>query len=110
MSSNGAPRSVPATAKLPLAKRMSTSAASSASAAMGVPLAMILGGAPDRGAAHIGRPRAAVPAADRDPVGVALHQPDALVGDAEAVGQDLRKGRFVALPDRLSAGDQGDSA
>ena len=47
-----------------------------------------------------------MPATDRDPVGVALHQPDALVWDAEAIGQDLRKRRLVALPDGLGAGDQ----
>jgi hypothetical protein len=37
---------------------------------------------PDRGATHIRRARAAVPAADRDPVGVALNEPDPLVRDA----------------------------
>ena len=61
---------------------------------------------PDRGPAHIGRPRAAVAAAQRDPVGVALDEPDALVRDTEAVGEDLREGRLVALPDGLRAGDQ----
>jgi hypothetical protein len=47
-----------------------------------------------------------VAAALRDAVGVALHQPDALVVDAEPIGQDLRKSSLVALADRLRAGDQ----
>ena len=38
-------------------------------------------------------------AAERDQVGVALAQPDALVGDAQAIGEDLRKRRLVALAD-----------
>ena len=46
------------------------------------------------------------PAAERDPVGVALHQPDEFVRDTETVGQDLRKRRLVTLPDGLGAGDQ----
>ena len=46
------------------------------------------------------------PAAERDPVGVALHQPDAFVRDTEAVSEDLRKRRLVALTDSLGAGDQ----
>jgi hypothetical protein len=33
----------------------------------------LLGGSPDRRAAHIGGARTAVPAAQRDPVGIALH-------------------------------------
>src|SRR5829696_3809176 len=45
-------------------------------------------------------------AAVRDQVGVALAKPDALVGDAQAMGQDLRERRFVALADMLRAGDQ----
>ena len=65
-----------------------------------------VGGAPDRGAAHIGRARAAVPAADRDQVGVALHEADALVRHAEPLGEDLRERRLVPLADRLGAGDQ----
>jgi hypothetical protein len=47
-----------------------------------------------------------VPTAHLDAVSVALHQSEALVRDAETVGEDLRKGRLVALPDGLRAGDQ----
>jgi hypothetical protein len=106
-SSSASDRSVPATTKLPSAKRMSASAASSASAAMQVPFAMISSEACQIAVPpHIGRARAAVTAADRDPVGVTLHQPDALVRDAEPVGEDLRKGGLVTLADGLGAGDQ----
>ena len=63
-------------------------------------------GTPDRRPAHVGRARAAVPAAGGDQVGVALAQADADVRYAQACGEDLRECRFVALADRLRAGDQ----
>jgi len=47
-----------------------------------------------------------MPATQRDQIGVALNQPDALVRQAETIGQDLRKSRLVALPDRLGSGDK----
>jgi hypothetical protein len=65
-----------------------------------------IGGAPDRGAAHIGRARAAMPAAYRDQIRVALHQPDHVIREADPVGEDLREGGLVSLSDRLGAGDQ----
>src|SRR5262249_48012555 len=65
-----------------------------------------VGGAPDRGAAHISRARAAMPAAERDYVGIALHEADHVVRQAEPVGEDLRKSRLVPLADRLRAGGQ----
>ena len=69
-----------------------------------------VGGAPDRRAAHIGGARAAMAAAHRDQVGIALPQPDQRVGNAEPVGEDLRKRRLVALADGLRAGDQRHAA
>ena len=47
-----------------------------------------------------------MPAADRDTVGVALNDPDPLIWNAEAIGQNLWKRGLMALPDRLRAGDQ----
>jgi len=47
-----------------------------------------------------------VPAACDDQVGVALAQPDALVGHAQPMREDLRERRLVALADMLRAGDQ----
>ena len=66
--------------------------------------------APHRRAAHVGGARAAMTAARHDQVGVALAQPDALVGHAQPMGEDLREGRLVTLADMLRAGDQRDRA
>src|SRR6266851_6840837 len=51
-----------------------------------------------------------MPAARRDQIGVALNQPNALVRQTQAIGQDLGEGRLVALPDGLGAGDQRNGA
>jgi hypothetical protein len=51
-----------------------------------------------------------VPATSRDQIGVALNQPNALVRQTQAIGQDLREGRLVALSDGLGAGNQRDCA
>src|ERR1041385_3026027 len=92
------PRSVPATTKCPSSKWMSASAASNASAAIRLPFSINdVGGAPDGGAAHIGGARAAMPATERDRIGVTLHQPNHVVRQAEPVGKDLRKGGLVSL-------------
>src|SRR6516165_2729512 len=62
--------------------------------------------APNRRAAHIGRARTAVPAARRDQIGVALTELNAVVWQAEAISQNLRKRRLMTLPYRLRAGDE----
>ncbi len=45
-------------------------------------------------------------AAVRDQVGIALTQANGRIRKTKAVGEDLRKGGFVALADGLRAGDQ----
>ena len=98
---------MPTTAKWPSTNSISASAASSASAAIARALLDDrLRCAPDRGATHIGRARTAVSATHRDQIGIALAQPNQLVRNAEPIGQDLRKCRFVPLADGLRAGDQ----
>ena len=57
----------------------------------------LVGGAPDRGAAHIGRARAAVPAAHRDQVGVAL-APDGSARSARRAGRRGSAGSVVSWP------------
>src|SRR5258707_6173475 len=46
-----------------------------------------------------------MPTANRDQIGITLHQPDHVVWDAEPIGEDLRKRRLVSLPDGLCPGD-----
>ncbi len=64
----------------------------------------------DGGAAHGRRARTAGAAAGDQLVAVALQQPDAVERDAELVGQNLRKGRRVALAVIERAGDDGHRA
>src|ERR1700722_8313178 len=63
--------------------------------------------APNGGATPIGRARTAVSSTHRDQIGITLAQPNELVWNAETVGQDLRKCRFMPLTDSLRASDQG---
>ena len=64
----------------------------------------VVGGKPRGGAAELRRLRAVRAGALRDLVGVALENRDRLDGDAEAVRDDLRERRLVALPVREGSG------
>ena len=69
-----------------------------------------LGGAPHDDAGHAHRARGMRPAALRDDVGVAGHQPDAVEGNAEPVGDALGERGLVPLPARKRADHNLDPA
>ena len=64
----------------------------------------------DRGAADRQRARAVSAHAEGDLVGVAVHDLDLLDRHAEPVGDELGKGRLVALTVRMRAGQHRDAA
>ena len=61
-------------------------------------------------AGHDGHARGEGPHAIGDLVGLAVHDPDAPIVDAQRIGANLRDHGLDALPDRGRAGDDLDSA
>src|ERR1700722_8855169 len=104
-------RSVPAMRTLPSAISRSATAASSLSEASSFSeAAKVSGGGETHPPPKGNRPRPAGPVAGRNPIGVALHDLDALDRHVEILGDDLRVGGLVALPGGLGADEHGEIA